>query len=287
MRKCLTNRQWWKRGIGSELIGTIAVLLAMVFVFGFIQYAQRATESVRTQVVTDAASDGGAVYGNTKRKFDPGAATQMVTQLLNYNAQCSPASFGLSGLSFYEMHGVVPNKRVTVMDTSVTGKFGINTTSEIIILPKSAHPIALAALDAARIIAADNRYGYGNANDGDNDAFNIDCGIFVCTAYGRAGVPIQYNATGGGGATVAYQYKGMFESMGFEMFKLTSVDELLEGDILINQSGGHTEMYAGNYRQIGAHSNIDGEPGDWQTGREICEVALNSGWEYVFRYVGN
>ena len=62
---------------------------------------------------------------------------------------------------------------------------------------------------------------------------------------------------------------------------------LQPGDVLLTP-GSHTEMYIGNGRNVGAHSNYDGAHGD-SSGSEINVQDYSQGrqnWDGVLRYKG-
>ena len=63
-----------------------------------------------------------------------------------------------------------------------------------------------------------------------------------------------------------------------------SMDSLQRGDILINTEA-HTEIYAGNGQDFGAHSDKDGAPGDSTAdGGEVCLGSYyDGGWDTVMR----
>lgn len=68
-------------------------------------------------------------------------------------------------------------------------------------------------------------------------------------------------------------------SVGFEKIPFNK-DNLKEGDILWRS--GHTEVYIGDNKNVGAHSNYDKKHGD-SSGEEVDIGNTGSNWTYVYR----
>lgn len=136
------------------------------------------------------------------------------------------------------------------------------------------------AIDWAYDIANDNTHGYSQSTRWGNP--NYDCSSFVISAYEAAGVPVKEN-----GATYTGNMKQAFLKSGFIWIPGNpNVNDLQPGDVLLSESH-HTELYVGNGRNLGAHSNYDGRDGD-SSGSEIDEGNYYSfPWDGVLRYVGN
>ena len=137
-------------------------------------------------------------------------------------------------------------------------------------------------VEHAIAIANDDYYGYSWADRWDH---NRDCSSLIYDSADYAGYPV-------GRGPDKTRYTGTmiddFTKAGFTKYNFGSV-VLQRGDILLRDpwgSGGHTEMYIGNSKLVGAHSAEDGgvygQPGD-QTGNEISIGPMWGSWDYVLR----
>ncbi len=135
------------------------------------------------------------------------------------------------------------------------------------------------AMEWALKTANDSSHGYSQSTRWGNP--NYDCSSFVISAYEAAGIPVKE-----AGATYTGDMRAAFLKCGFEWIPGNpNVNSLQPGDILLDENS-HTEMYIGNGKNIGAHSNYDGVNGD-SSGREICVNNYYSHpWDGVLRYVG-
>lgn len=145
------------------------------------------------------------------------------------------------------------------------------------------------AVNWAISIANNNSYGYSQVNRLGNPDY--DCSSLVGSALNQAGfnVPCNINT------------RNMYEkltSAGFKRYKISDVS-LQRGDILWRI--GHTEIYIGNNKMVGAHRNYNGISGgiggnkwwseDWRCyfygSDEISIIGCDKNkWSYVFRYEG-
>ena len=126
-------------------------------------------------------------------------------------------------------------------------------------------------------IAKDNRHGYSQARRNGNPDY--DCSSLVYYALKACGYKV--------GSTVFYtgSMSGILQKAGFTRYSFHSGSELKPGDILlIHVEGGnqHTEIYAGNGKNVGAHEDKDGRPGD-SSGGEISYGGVGNYWQYFFR----
>ena len=135
------------------------------------------------------------------------------------------------------------------------------------------------AIDWATSIANNNKYGYSQTNRWGNPDY--DCSSLVLQAYENAGIKVKE-----AGASYTGNMKSALLKSGFEFVSGTpNVNNLQPGDILWRN--GHTEMYIGNGKMVGAHQNSDGKGGD-SSGNEISITKYkNKSWAGYFRYVGN
>ncbi|MBR2828305.1 MAG: C40 family peptidase, partial [Bacilli bacterium] len=122
---------------------------------------------------------------------------------------------------------------------------------------KSSDSSIQSALDWAIGIANDNSYGYSQSTRWGNP--NYDCSSLVISAYEQAGIPVKT-----AGARSTRDMKEAFLKCGFEWIpgdpKKTGLT-LQPGDVLL-KVGSHTEMYVGDGKNVGAHSNYDKRDGD-------------------------
>lgn len=128
-------------------------------------------------------------------------------------------------------------------------------------------------------IADDNSHGYSQLN---RWGLDYDCSSLVITVVQNSGIPVKSC-----GATYTGNMYNAFIRCGFtdvsSKINFASGSGLKRGDVLLNPSH-HTEIYIGNGKLCGAHSNYDGKTGD-SSGREINYKAYyNYPWKYCLRY---
>lgn len=113
---------------------------------------------------------------------------------------------------------------------------------------------------------------------------DFDCSSFVYESF-RVGGGFDLPVHSGSTRTMIND----FTKIGFKALSGTSsAANLYRGDILWRS--GHTEIYIGNGRKVGAHINEKGtirggQTGD-QTGKEISTGAFSGSWSVVLRYTG-
>ena len=136
------------------------------------------------------------------------------------------------------------------------------------------------AVDWVKEIAADDTHGYSQTSRWGDP--NYDCSSFIISAFEDAGIPVK-----DAGATYTGNMKEAFLKSGFEWIPGTpDVNDLQPGDVLL-RVGYHTEMYVGDGKMIGAHSNSDGQDGDSSGGEISVSEYTDKKWDGVLRYVGN
>lgn len=132
----------------------------------------------------------------------------------------------------------------------------------------------------ALAIANDNSHGYSMVNRWGPD---YDCSSFVITCLKQAGFET-------GGATYSGNMVSNLTAHGFTYIPSSKIDlstsaSLQAGDILM--ASGHTEIYIGNGKRVGAHRNYDGKTGD-SSGNEINVLDYSRGsWYGILRYTGS
>ena len=133
------------------------------------------------------------------------------------------------------------------------------------------------AVNWAISIANDNTHGYLWGGKGPT---NYDCSGLVCAAYKKAGFKVSQVGTS--------DMLTVFKKAGFTAYKTGSVS-LKRGDILLKPNS-HTEIYIGDNKCVGAHSNYDGKSGD-SSGKEIqvrkksaCTFCSQPKYTYILRY---
>lgn len=76
--------------------------------------------------------------------------------------------------------------------------------------------------------------------------------------------------------------KGVLKARGWQLLPF-SLEALRRGDVLLSNSRGHTVIWLGNGRILGAEGNWDGRRGDG-SGREVCERDYYAyGYETILR----
>ena len=178
-------------------------------------------------------------------------------------------------------------KRVISLLTMVAMMFSL-----LLVLPQkiiyAAYPIEVAVTWAIDI-ANDSSHGYSQNNRWGPD---YDCSSFVMSAYIQAGIPLnRSNSTTRENS--AYWMVPEYEKNNFTYIPWSSIgnqNSLIRGDILWRN--GHTELYIGDGKNVGAHQDeyggIEGANKGDQTGNEISITNFdNSGsWTGVLRYNG-
>ena len=136
------------------------------------------------------------------------------------------------------------------------------------------------AINWAIAIANDNSHGYSQINRNGNPDY--DCSSLVINAMKYAGINV-------GSASYTGNMKAEFTAHDFVWIpwsQIGSTANLKRGDVLLRRSdgSGHTELYLGNNKNVGAHSDYDGRGGD-SSGREINVASYYYGnWQGVLRY---
>lgn len=144
-------------------------------------------------------------------------------------------------------------------------------------------------------IAEDSSHGYSQRNRYGPD---YDCSSLVCSAMNAAG----FNFSPGWTtftmrrmvtALPGWEWIPRSELVMNESYVINGMSNLIKGDILLNESA-HTELYIGDGKNVGAHSDENGSdgihsiaiPGD-QTGNEISVTPYwDDYWDGVLRYTG-
>lgn len=148
----------------------------------------------------------------------------------------------------------------------------------------SANTMGIGATDYlqwAIATANDDSHGYSQASR--NGSPDYDCSSFVFYALKNSGYDVGDRAFATGGMP------SVLQRLGFRMIPLPDESQLQPGDILWWDGGGnagHTEIYLGNGRMIGAHgqhgANRSPAPGD--AGDEISARNYSPGnFTHVFR----
>ena len=140
------------------------------------------------------------------------------------------------------------------------------------------------AVSWAEGIAADNSHGYNNTGNGWGPEYN--CIGLVMSAYKAAGNdPGMCNID---------QMPTYLKTAGFQevtaSVNLTTGAGAVKGDIfwMLDSTGkhGHTELFCGDGKLVGARGNYDGKNGD-SSGKEIAvNPYSNMSWQKVFRLPG-
>lgn len=135
-------------------------------------------------------------------------------------------------------------------------------------------------------IASDNSHGYNNAGHGWGETGEYNCIGLVMRSYKAAGHDPGYCDIR---HMPEYLKAAGFQEVTYEV-NLNTGKGALDGDIfwMLDSSGqhGHTEMYIGDGKLVGARGDFDGKPGDG-SGSEIAVNAYsNMGWKKVFRLPG-
>ena len=109
---------------------------------------------------------------------------------------------------------------------------------------------------------------------------DVDCSSFVYfTLYHTGYLPAMSNAF------TTYTQPNYLKSAGFTEYQFTGISDLQPGDILLRD--GHTEIYYGYGKTMGAHQDENGgiagtTPGD-QGDKEVSIVPMSTNWKTYYR----
>lgn len=135
------------------------------------------------------------------------------------------------------------------------------------------------ALAKARAYAADNNHGYElGYHSAAAMRVGTDCSglvrYYVACMEGRSVDALPDFST--------RSEKGVLKARGWQLLPF-SLGALKRGDVLLSNSRGHTVIWLGNGRILGAEGNWDGRRGDG-SGREVCERDYYAyGYETILR----
>lgn len=122
--------------------------------------------------------------------------------------------------------------------------------------------------------ADDDSHGYSMPSRTMNP--DVDCSSFVYYALLNNGYTTSQLGTY---PFTTRNMSNILTSIGFEKISF-DYDKLQEGDILWRS--GHTEVYIGDGKNVGAHWNYDGKTGDG-AGDEVNIASTGTNWTYIFR----
>ncbi len=145
----------------------------------------------------------------------------------------------------------------------------------------------LAYLQWAIDIANDDSHGYSQCNRTGSPDYDCSSLVWYSLVDGQG-----FDANAMGGYAFSTCGEGdILKQNGFKEYTYTSHADLQPGDILVRDPcgpHGHTEIYVGEDKTVGAHtseSGLCGAPGD-QTGHEIDVGVSSSSWETYYRLEG-
>lgn len=182
----------------------------------------------------------------------------------------------------YEYKGNAANKLTGLKTT----KIKVPLTDEMLYLIKdgraeySKDNLVNKALMWALKTADNESIGYNQVGHWGENGY--DCATLIITAYKNAGINLNKNTT----FYCPNMKSGFLNTGKFEWIPGNpKVEDLKPGDILLDEDA-HTEMYIGNGKNVGAHSNYDGGRGD-SSGEEVDVGNYYSHpWDGVLRYKG-
>ena len=130
-------------------------------------------------------------------------------------------------------------------------------------------------------IAKDDSKGYCQGHRNENPDYDCSSLVYYSLLHNGFDVGAQ------GAAFATGTMDAPLTRLGFQKIHISSYDELMPGDILWKAE--HTELYVGNGKKVGAHTNEihnataeSPQHGD-QTGNEISVKDIDDGWEWVYR----
>ena len=126
-------------------------------------------------------------------------------------------------------------------------------------------------------IANDDSHGYSQDNRSGPD---YDCSSLVFFALKNSGFDV------GNSPFSTSTMRGIMEKVGFENVHINSVQELLPGDVVWwdgDGNKGHTEIYIGDGKFVGAHWNYDGRQGDGGGDEINVQTKWDADWYQALR----
>lgn len=143
--------------------------------------------------------------------------------------------------------------------------------------PASTNPKVEAAVQWAVKIANNDSHGYQWGGSHGSEQTNYDCSSYVSWAFKHGGFNVPVCGTG--------SMISEFKKAGFKWYPGNpDKSKLVRGDIVINPDS-HVELYIGDGKLAGAHSNYDKKSGD-SGGNEINIKSYSGTWQGVLRYEG-
>ena len=138
----------------------------------------------------------------------------------------------------------------------------------------------------AERVAADDKVGYSQprrtsfATRDENGGWgDVDCSSFVYYALLNNGWTEEEI---GSWPFTTHSMKRNLADHDFEAIEYKSGMDLKRGDILLDESS-HTEIYAGEGKNVGAHSDYDGKTGDGNGEEVSVGNFYEGGWDWVLR----
>ena len=235
---------------------------------------------IKAVIADEKGSDAGSEWGHVLEDGSINLLEFEVTYdafVIEHNrSNPNTTEWGLDWDSSSPVVSITNNGTIADSDGNIIGNIDANNNVT------SAQGTVTTALDWAQNIANDNSHGYSQDN---RQGPNYDCSSFVINAYKNAGVDTG-SASYTGDMVQGLTSTGQFEYVTGNPYQ--NGTQLQPGDILFRQSNGsgHTEIYVGDGKTIGAKSNYDGLSGD-SSGNEISihDDTNASTWEGYFRYV--
>lgn len=273
----------WRRGNGSMIFGTGIMLVCLSFVLMFIQTFIIRQDARSTQLAADSIADGTAVFmANEGGDYDDAVEKAEEIQDL------VEATTGVdTGDSLEIDEELLENEnQVAVTVTSTNSYLDVSAyLSEA--LADSTYEITRSAtteftgygndgfVNWMISVANDDTVGYSQNRRFMNP--DVDCSSFVYYALINNGYTTEQLGTT---PFTTYTMGTILTSNGFREIAY-SEDALQPGDILWKET--HTEVYIGDGKTVGAHSDYDGVSGD-SSGREVS-IANNIGvsWTKIYR----
>lgn len=290
----------WEKGSGTTIFGLFIMLTCTTMVLFFTQTFIIQQQGQAAQTAADSISDATAVYASTE-----GANYEDASSYAS-NVQAMVES--QTGVKTTELE---MNQELYEEDQKVDIKLRLNGsyTDPLYYLQDAAYKKEHSAVLSYRVpgkaqteftgigtdyvqwmitIANDDSHGYcqmagtrfpdGTVSTGRNLNPDVDCSSFVYFALKNAG----YNV--GDDVFATGQMDKALKGAGFIRLPYSSVT-LKEGDILWRL--GHTEVYIGEGKTVGAHiaedgKSVNGRPGD-QTGHEVDVGPLVGSWSFIYR----
>lgn len=275
----------WRKGNGSLIFGTAIMLITLCIVMMFVQTFIIRQNARDTQLAADSIADGTAVYmANEGGDYDDAVdQAEKIQKMVNEYTGVNIGNTVTIDQTLLEEESQV-QATVTSQNRYLSGSgyvseafkgnsYGITRSATTEFSGYGANGDIVNWMIA---VANDDSHGYSQDQNRRCFSPDVDCSSFVYYALLNSGYTTEQlgNSPFWTGSMDSILRKNGFQAIPF------SLSVLQPGDILWRP--GHTEVYIGDGKRVGAHSDYDGVPGD-SSGNEVNISRMINNWTTIYR----